>query len=157
MFTIIKRDGTQVPYNAKKIKNAIRKAGFINEATITKVVNSVESLLKEGKTLSVEEIQDIVEESLMKSPYKFVAREYIRYRQTRNNIRNHEKTNESILKLIDNKNEYLKTENSNKNHMLASTQRDYIAGEVSKDITMRHLLPKEVVDAHNKGIIHFHK
>ena len=154
---VIKRDGTLVPFNANKIKNAIRKAGFVDDVTIQYIVSTVKnSLADSDHQLTVEQIQDIVEDCLIHSDYTNVAKEYIRYRRTREMIRNSEKTNESILKLIDNKNDYLKTENSNKNHLIASTQRDYIAGEVSKDITMRLLLPKEVVEAHQKGIIHFH-
>lgn len=155
---VIKRDGTLVPFNANKIKNAIRKSGFVDDGTIASIIGKVRQALneKENHQISVEEIQDIVEDSLIYWNYCREAKEYIRYRRTREMIRNSEKTNESILKLIDNKNDYLKTENSNKNHLIASTQRDYIAGEVSKDITMRLLLPKEVVKAHQRGIIHFH-
>lgn len=162
MNEIIKRDGSHVQYDPLKIKNAIRKAGFVDDKTINHILalvsNARKAALSAAKPslLSVEQIQDIIEYGLMESNYKTVAKEYIRYRRTREMIRNSEKTNESILKLIDNKNDYLKTENSNKNHLIASTQRDYIAGEVSKDITMRLLLPKEVVEAHQKGIIHFH-
>ena len=157
MFTVTKRNGTTVPFDRNKIKSAIRKAGYVRNATINKIIDAIEyQLAIHNNTLTVEEIQDLVELNLMKSSYKFVAQEYIRYRKTRELIRNSEHTNESILKLIDDKNEYLKTENSNKNHRIASTQRDYIAGEVSKDISMRLLLPKEVVDAHKRGIIHFH-
>ena len=156
MNSVVKRNGTVVPYNRDKIVNAIKKAGYVREATINKIVASIEYQLSLNEKLTVEEIQDLVELGLMNSSYKKVAQEYIRYRKVRELIRETEHTNESILKLIDDKNEYLKTENSNKNHKIASTQRDYIAGEVSKDITMRLLLPKEVVDAHKKGIIHFH-
>nr|DAP73103.1 MAG TPA: anaerobic ribonucleoside triphosphate reductase [Caudoviricetes sp.] len=152
---IIKRNGKVVSYNRTKIVNAIKKAGHVREATINKIISSIEEALK-SKNLSVEEIQDKVEAGLMDSSYKTVAREYIRYRKQREMIRESEKANDSILRLIDNKNEYLKTENSNKNIYIASTQRDYIAGEVSKDLSKRLLLPKEVVEAHEKGAIHFH-
>lgn len=152
---IIKRNGKVVSYNRTKIVNAIKKAGHVREATINKIISSIEEALK-FKNLSVEEIQDKVEAGLMDSSYKTVAREYIRYRKQREMIRESEKANDSILRLIDNKNEYLKTENSNKNIYIASTQRDYIAGEVSKDLSKRLLLPKEVVEAHEKGAIHFH-
>ena len=156
MKYVIKRDGRKVPFNNQKIVNAIQKAGWVAPHHIEECVNKVDQAIKEGMEPTVENIQDTVEITLMKMGYHNVAREYIRYRKTRELIRNSEKTNESILKLIDDKNEYLKTENSNKNHRIASTQRDYIAGEVSKDITMRLLLPKEVVEAHNRGAIHFH-
>lgn len=153
---MVKRNGTVVPFDEEKIVSAIKKAGFVRETTIRKIVEQVKYQLSIKGSLTVEEIQDLVELGLMTSSYKMVAREYIRYRKVREMIRENEKANESILKLIDDKNEYLKTENSNKNHTIASTQRDYIAGEVSKDITMRLLLPKEVVEAHKKGILHFH-
>lgn len=143
-------------FNRNKIANAIKKAGHVKEATISKIIDHIEEKLQ-NQRLTVEEIQDLVEEGLMKSSYKDVAREYIRYRNTRELIRNSEKANASILKLLDNKNDYLKTENSNKNINIASTQRDYIAGEVSKDLSRRLLLPKEVVEAHDRGAIHFHK
>jgi ribonucleoside-triphosphate reductase len=156
MNLVIKRNGTEVPFDEQKIASAIKKAGFVKEPTINKIIEKVKYQLSIKGSLTVEEIQDLVELGLMTSSYKGVAREYIRYRKTRELIRENEKANESILKLIDDKNEYLKTENSNKNHAIASTQRDYIAGEVSKDISMRLLLPTEVVEAHKKGVIHFH-
>lgn len=153
---ITKRNGSREPFNSEKIVNAIKKAGYVRESTIQKIVESIKTQLSTHGSLSVEEIQDLVELGLTKSSYKKVARDYIRYRKEREMIRANEKANESILKLLDNKNEYLKTENSNKNHSIASTQRDYIAGEVSKDLSRRLLLPPEVVEAHDKGIIHFH-
>lgn len=157
MFTVIKRNGTRVPYNRNKIISAVRKAGYVRNQSLNKIADYIEYQLSlNNNQLSVEEIQDLVELSLMKSSYKSIAKEYIRYRKQRELIRESEKTNESILKLIDDKNEYLKTENSNKNHRIASTQRDYIAGEVSKDISRRLLMPKEAVEAHDKGIIHLH-
>lgn len=156
MNLVIKRNGTEVPFDEQKIASAIKKAGFVKEPAINKIIEKIKYQLSIKGSLTVEEIQDLVELGLMTSSYKCVAREYIRYRKTRELIRENEKANESILKLIDDKNEYLKTENSNKNHAIASTQRDYIAGEVSKDISMRLLLPTEVVEAHKKGAIHFH-
>ena len=156
MNLVIKRNGTEVPFDEQKIASAIKKAGFVKEPAINKIIEKIKYQLSIKGSLTVEEIQDLVELGLMTSSYKSVAREYIRYRKTRELIRENEKANESILKLIDDKNEYLKTENSNKNHAIASTQRDYIAGEVSKDISMRLLLPTEVVEAHKKGGIHFH-
>lgn len=156
MNLVIKRNGTEVSFDEQKIASAIKKAGFVKEPAINKIIEKIKYQLSIKGSLTVEEIQDLVELGLMTSSYKSVAREYIRYRKTRELIRENEKANESILKLIDDKNEYLKTENSNKNHAIASTQRDYIAGEVSKDISMRLLLPTEVVEAHKKGVIHFH-
>ena len=154
---VIKRNGKTAAFNPKKIRNAIRKAGFVDDESLDKIVDVVvsETERRQGK-ISIEEIQDLVELELMKTGNEKVAREYIRYRKMREMIRENELTNESILQLIDDKNEYIKTENSNKNHTIASTQRDYIAGEVSKDISMRLLLPKEVVEAHKKGALHFH-
>lgn len=156
MNLVIKRNGTEVPFDEQKIASAIKKAGFVKEPAINKIIEKIKYQLSIKGSLTVEEIQDLVELGLMTSSYKCVAREYIRYRKTRELIRENEKANESILKLIDDKNEYLKTENSNKNHRIASTQRDYIAGEVSKDISTRLLLPTEVVEAHKKGVIHMH-
>lgn len=153
---IIKRNGTRVPFDRDKVIGAIRKAGYVRESTINKIVDNIARQLNDEGELTVEQIQDLVEFGLLNSSYKKVAREYIRYRKTRELIRQTESTNESILSLIDDKNEYLKTENSNKNHKIASTQRDYIAGEVSKDISMRLLLPERVVEAHKRGAIHFH-
>lgn len=153
---VIKRDGTKVPYDSKKISNAVRKAGYVRSTDIEKIINAVEKNLKKAQEISVEEIQDIVETMLMSTRNYKVAQEYIRYRKQRQMIRNSEKVNDSILKLIDDKNDYLKTENSNKNHRIASTQRDYIAGEVSKDISLRLLMPKDAVEAHKQGVIHLH-
>ena len=154
---VIKRNGKTAAFNPKKIRNAIRKAGFVDDESLDSIVDVVtsETQNRNGK-ISIEEIQDLVELELMKTGNEKVAREYIRYRKMREMIRENELTNESILKLIDDKNEYLATENSNKNHTIASTQRDYIAGEVSKDISLRLILPKEVVEAHKKGAIHVH-
>lgn len=153
---VIKRDGTKVPFRTRKIENAIRKAGWVDGATVKNISRTIYEKASEVGELSVETIQDLVEDLLMQSDYKKVAKEYIRYRKMRELIRNSEKVNESILRLIDDKNDYLATENSNKNHRLASTQRDYIAGEVSKDISLRLLMPKEATEAHKKGIIHIH-
>lgn len=153
---VIKRDGTKVPYDSKKISNAIRKAGYVRSTDIEKIINAIEKKLKKAQEITVEEIQDIVETMLMSTRNYKVAQEYIRYRKQRQMIRNSEKVNDSILKLIDDKNDYLKTENSNKNHRIASTQRDYIAGEVSKDISLRLLMPKDAVEAHQQGVIHLH-
>lgn len=153
---VIKRNGKLTNFNPKKIRNAIQKAGFVSESDLQRIVEVVTAAAEQYGNIPIEQIQDIVETQLMKTGNENVAREYIRYRQVREMIRQSEKTNESILALIDDKNEYLRTENSNKNHVIASTQRDYIAGEVSKDISMRLILPKEAVEAHKKGAIHVH-
>lgn len=156
MNFVIKRDGRKVPFKEEKISNAIQKAGWVAPEHIQTCIEVIKHSIEEGLEPTVENIQDVVEMNLMNLGYHQVAREYIRYRRTRELIRNAEKTNDSILKLIDDKNDYLKTENSNKNHRIASTQRDYIAGEVSKDISLRLLMPIEAVEAHKKGIIHIH-
>ena len=153
---VIKRNGKLATFNPRKIRNAIRKAGFVSDDDLNKIVEYINEQAERRQDISIEQIQDLVEYMLMKTGNEQVAREYIRYRKTRELIRESEATNESILKLIDDKNEYLKTENSNKNHMVASTQRDYIAGEVSKDISTRLILSKDIVDAHKKGAIHAH-
>lgn len=153
---VIKRNGKLATFNPRKIRNAIRKAGFVSDDDLNKIVEYINEQAERRQDISIEQIQDLVEYMLMETGNEQVAREYIRYRKTRELIRESEATNESILKLIDDKNEYLKTENSNKNHMVASTQRDYIAGEVSKDISTRLILSKDIVDAHKKGAIHAH-
>lgn len=156
-MNIIKRTGKEVPFEPERIRNAILKAGFVPDNLIKIICNLIKDQVEDGTIRTVEDIQDAVEKHLIAIEYPKVAINYIRYRKTRELIRNSEQTNESILKLIDDKNDYLKTENSNKNHRIASTQRDYIAGEVSKDITMRLLLSPKIVEAHKKGVIHFHK
>lgn len=153
---VIKRDGSEEPYQPEKISRAISLCGNIKKKVIEEITNRITETIKDNGSLSIETIQDMVENGLMASKHKDEAKEYIRYRKVRTLIRESEKTNDGILRLIDDKNEYLKTENSNKNHRMASTQRDYIAGEVSKDVTMRLLLPNDVVKAHQMGAIHFH-
>lgn len=151
---IKKRTGAVVPFNKQKIINAISKAGDVRDSTKEKIATYIENY--DSETLSVEEIQDLLETELMKCSKKNVAREFVRYRYKRELIREQEKTSDSILRLIDNKNDYLRDENSNKNSSVASTQRDYMAGEVSKDLSRRLLLPEDVIEAHDLGVIHFH-
>ena len=151
---VTKRNGAIEKFDKQKIINAISKAGYVRQSTKEKIANYVESL--DVESITVEEIQDIIERMLMESSYKDVARQYVRYRYKRELIRRDDATSDSIIRLINNKNEYLATENSNKNTSIASTQRDYIAGEISKDISRKLLIPSEVVEAHDKGIIHFH-
>lgn len=152
-MVVIKRDKTQVPFNPDKIISAISKAGEVDEQFKSQIAKEIEQL---GDTLSVEEIQNIVEERLMASPYQDVARNYIRYRYKRELVRQ-SNLDRNVLEIIDVKNDYVNGENSNKNPQIFSTQRDYIAGEVSKDISMKLLIPPEVVKAHQEGLIHFHK
>lgn len=151
---VIKRDGRKVDFNKDKIIQAISKSGFIKEDLKEKIASEIENLNR--KEISVEEIQDLVEKKLMASSYKDAAKEYVRYRYRRELIRNHEKLINSILEIVSSKNEYANNENSNKNPVILSTQRDYMAGEVSKEITKKLLLPEDIVNAHEEGIIHFH-
>ena len=157
---VIKRDGRIVPFDDKKIYSAVIRAFLevdkdLSEDAI-KEANYIASSIKElDRELSVEEIQDLVEEELMETR-KDVARAYIQYRYNRKLVRESNTTDKSIKELLDDNNEYWKTENSNKNSKLVTTQRDYIAGITSSDITRRFLLPPDIVQAHDEGIIHFH-
>lgn len=149
-----KRDGGIVDYDSSKIVKAIAKAGFVDKATAQRIANEISNIKQE--IISIEEIQDCVEKKLMATTYKDVAKEYVRYRYKRELIRNSEKTNNSVLEILDLKNQDINAENSNKNPVILSTQRDYMAGEVSKELTMRLLLSSDIVEAHKEGIIHFH-
>lgn len=157
-----KRNGEIVSFQKEKIKTAINKAfievdGDKNEKVATQIAKSVESFCEAtAEPLTVEEIQNIVETRLMNSSRTDVAKAYIRYRYRREMAREARKTYKSILDLVEDKNDYLKDENSNKSATVASTQRDYMAGEVSKDISEKLLLPADIVEAHREGIIHFH-
>ena len=161
---IIKRNGSEVTFDIDKIIAAITKAniaaeskGMLTEEQIRNIASSVESVcLSMDRALSVEEIQELVETKLMEIGAYHVAKLYIRYRYNRNLVRKANTTDNQILTLIECNNEEVKQENSNKNPTVNSVQRDYMAGEVSKDITRRLLLPQEIVDAHEKGLIHFH-
>ncbi|MBQ8230931.1 MAG: anaerobic ribonucleoside-triphosphate reductase [Lachnospiraceae bacterium] len=158
---IQKRDGRVVPYEAEKIVAAIGKANNeveekerASEAIIEEILEDVEKLQKDK--LTVERIQDMIEEDLVKHNKYTLAKKYIVYRYQRSLLRKSNTTDESILKLIRNENKELAEENSNKNTRLASTQRDYIAGEVSRDVTRRLLLPEHIALAHDNGVLHFH-
>ena len=161
---IIKRNGTEVPFNKAKIINAIRKANDdteqaarISDYIILAIADEIETELEMLHfSAGVEDIQDAVENKLIKYGAAVVAKKYIKYRYTRELARKANTTDESILSLIELSNEEVKQENSNKNPVIVSTQRDYMAGEVSKDITRRILLPEDVVKAHDEGLIHFH-
>lgn len=161
---IIKRNGSEVDFNIEKIIVAITKANEsvdendrLSKRQIKRIAESVvlncENL---NRAPSVEEVQDFVEKQIMAHGTYEVAKAYITYRYTRNLLRQTNTTDDKILSLIELNNEEVKQENSNKNPIVNSTQRDYIAGEVSKDITNRILLPKDVVKSHEEGIIHFH-
>ena len=158
---IIKRDGRVVDYDRQKISIAIEKANQevkgrekATKEEIKEIIEYIEELGK--KRMLVEDIQDIIEEKLMEIGKYELSKKYIVYRYNRALIRKSNTTDESILGLIRNENKELAEENSNKNTMLASTQRDYIAGEVSRDLTNRLLLPEKIVKAHQEGILHFH-
>ena len=163
-MNIIKRNGEEVTFNKAKIVAAISKANKtvveserLSEEQINGIAETIQSYAKEvGRALSVEEIQDLVETKIQKCGAFNVAKNYIKYRFTRELQRRKNTTDDSILSLVNNNNEEAKQENSNKNPTIASTQRDYIAGEVSKDISRRLLLPECVTKAHDEGIIHFH-
>ena len=158
---IIKRDGRAVEYNREKIEIAIEKANKevrprerATKEQIKKITKYIEELDK--KRILVEDIQDIIEEKLMDFKKFELAKKYIVYRYTRALVRKKNTTDESILGLIKNTNKELMEENSNKNAIIASTQRDLIAGEVSKDLTKRILLPEKISKAHEEGVLHFH-
>ena len=161
---IIKRNGSEATFDLVKIIAAVTKANNVvaEDARMTpmqirRIAESVEnSCLSMNRALSVEEIQDLVEDQIMAHGAFEVAKNYITYRYTRTLVRKSNTTDEKILSLIESNNEEVKQENSNKNPTVNSVQRDYMAGEVSKDITMRLLLPPDIVEAHEKGIIHFH-
>ena len=161
---IIKRNGAEVPFDLSKIENAIKAANGVvpegerlSEYEVTRAAINVEHLCETaGHTVTVEEIQDMVENQIMALDSFSVARAYITYRYEQNKRRHKNTTDDKILALIECVNEEVIQENSNKNPSVVSVQRDYMAGEVSKDLTMRTLLPADVVEAHEKGIIHFH-
>ena len=161
---VIKRNGEEVSFDVNKILNAIRAANNevepihkLNEYQIAAVGNILEKeIMSTQHATSVEDIQDMVERGIMEMRGYEVAQKYVRYRYVRELARKSNTTDEGILALIEQLNEEVKQENSNKNPTINSTQRDYMAGEVSKDLTKRILLPEEIVEAHEQGIIHFH-
>ena len=158
---VIKRDGTIVDYDRSKIVTAIEKANAevpaadrIDRAHIDSIIDGIEALKR--PRMLVEDIQDLVEQGLVAENKFHLAKTYIIYRYNRALVRKANTTDESILSLLRNENKELAEENSNKNTMIASTQRDYIAGEVSRDLTRRILLPEKISKAHDEGAIHFH-
>ena len=160
---IIKRNGSEAEFDLGKIVAAVTKANAacekeeLNASQISDIAEYVEfKIQKAARALSVEEIQDIVENQIMAQGAFEVAKRYVKYRYNRSLIRKSNTTDEQILTLIECNNEEVKQENSNKNPTVNSVQRDYMAGEVSKDLTKRILLPQDIVEAHEKGIIHFH-
>lgn len=161
---IIKRNGSEAVFDITKIIAAITKANNadsnsqeLTQEQIVRIAASVENnCTKLKRSASVEEIQDMVEQKIMEQGAFEVAKRYIKYRYTRTLVRKANTTDNQILSLIECNNEEVKQENSNKNPTIASTQRDYMAGEVSKDLSRRILLPNDVIEAHDKGLIHFH-
>ena len=158
---VIKRDGRVVPYDRNKILVAVRKANLeveeyerATDEMIEGIIASIENLNRDK--MQVEDIQDLIEQKLMAEGKFVLAKTYIIYRYRRELVRKANTTDESILNLIQNRNKEVMEENSNKNAVIASTQRDLIAGEVSKDLTKRILLPEKISKAHEEGIIHFH-
>lgn len=163
MVYIVKRDGSLALFNKDKIVVAINKAFIEVDQTLYEtdtandIANEIFNLAKDrSEPMTVEQVQDLVEDYLMRSERKDVARAYIRYRYRKEIVRQTNKTYDGIMELVEMQNNELKEENSNKNAIVASTQRDYMAGEVSKDLSHRLLLPAEVIRAHDAGEIHFH-
>ena len=164
LFHIIKRDGKEADFDKQKIINAITKANNeveeihrLSDVQIEAIADSIEDQIRSiNYAMTVEDIQELVEKGIMEMRGFETAQHYIRYRYKRTLARNANNLDNTILSLIDLQNEEIKQENSNKNPVINSTQRDYMAGEVSKDITRRLLLDKDIVEAHDKGIIHFH-
>ena len=161
---IIKRNGTEAVFDIEKIVSAITKANeSVEEGArmtplqIRRIAEFVElSCLKMNRSPAVEEVQDLVEYQIMAHGAYEVAKNYVTYRYTRSLVRRSNTTDEKILSLIECCNEEAKQENSNKNPVVNSTQRDYMAGEVSRDLSERLLLPPDIVEAHKEGMIHFH-
>ena len=160
---IIKRDGSEQEFDIQKIVNAISKANNASKSDkltddkITEIADYISyKCEKIGRAVSVEEIQDMVEDQIMAKGAFDLAKRYVKYRYTRAMARKANSTDDSILALLEYNNEEVKQENSNKNPAVNSVQRDYMAGEVSKDLTNRVLLAQDIVEAHKQGIIHFH-
>ena len=161
---VIKRNGEEVIFDLSKIVNAVKAANCevdnihqMNEFQIVAVADKIADQIRESiHAVNVEDIQDMVERGIMEMRGYEVAQKYVRYRYKRELKRKSNTTDNGILSLIENINEEVTQENSNKNPVINSTQRDYMAGEVSKDLSKRVLLPTEIVNAHEEGIIHFH-
>lgn len=161
---VIKRDGKEVDYDPNKIYEAVKKANLEVDATrqltteeIWDIINDITDYAKSvGGDIAIEEIQDLVEKGIIEAKGTEVARKYIRYRYERELVRKANTTDREIKELLDGENDYWNKENSNKNATLVTTQRDYLAGITSADITKRFLLPKDIVKANEEGIIHFH-
>lgn len=161
-MNVIKRDGKEVVFDIDKIIRAITAANTdyreLSPEKINMLANKVLSKCKKlNRAINVEEIQDMVEDALIQANAYQVSKHYIKYRYDKEKQRRQNTTDAQILTTVNLENEEVKQENSNKNPSIISTQRDYVAGLVSRDIAERYLLPKDIVEAHRKGIIHFHK
>ena len=161
METVIKRDKSVQAFDKTKIQNAIKAAfiavdGYVNPQAYQIIYSITDHISQIKEQLTVEDIQDLVEVGLMSSDRKDVAKAYIKYRFRREVLRKENTTDSSLIDLIDGRNDYWNNENSNKNSKIVTTQRDYLAGITSTDITRRFLLDEDIVKAHDEGIIHFH-
>lgn len=161
MEYIIKRDGTKQEFNVEKIENAIKAAfiavdGHVDSVSEVIATSIAHAIASKGGLMTVEEIQDLVEDLLMSSNRKDVARAYVRYRFTHEILRKENTTDKTLMELIRGDSDYWNNENANKNAKIVTTQRDYFAGITSTDFTRRFLLDKEIVDAHDNAVIHFH-
>ena len=163
-MNVIKRNGSEAIFDISKIETAISKAnksvpqtGRMTDAYIKDIASEVQVKCEElGHAVGVEDIQDMVELAIMKRGFYQIAKNYITYRYTRSQVRQKNTTDDKILSIIDQTNEEAKQENSNKNPVINSTQRDYMAGEISRDICKRYLYPRDLVEAHEAGIIWLH-
>lgn len=160
---VMKRNGSEVSFDPQRIIKAVTLANEsslkqeLSHDQIRKIADTVTKQCESfHRAVHVEEIQDIVERTIMEQQAYYVAQHYTHYRLEHKHLRQENSTDDRILTLVDNNSEDIKQENSNKDSVVNSVQRDYIAGETSRDITMRKLLPPDVVEAHNAGIIHFH-
>jgi len=163
-MNVIKRNGQEVVFDRNKIFHALEKANksvpigeHLSNTEMDKISDNVTEICESwNRAVSVEEIQDLVEDAIIANGNTKLAKNYITYRYTHNLLRRTNETDEKILSLLSNSNEELKQENSNKNPTVVSVMRDYMAGEVSKDLSRKVLIPEDVVSAHDEGIIHFH-
>lgn len=156
MLNVIKRDGSIVPFDKEKIINAISMAGEVDSETKNCIATSVKQLYLGRNSISIDEIQNFVEQKLMDTNYKEVAQEYIRYRYKRDLIRKTKGALREVLDIVNLSNQDVNEENSNKNPVVLSTQRDYMAGEVSRELAETLIFPPDVIAAHKEGIIHVH-
>lgn len=156
MLYVKKRDGSRQEFNEQKIVDAISKAGYVSEDVKANIATQIKSMYGYADTMDIEAIQDAVENALMKTNYTQVAKDYIRYRDKRKMIRETKGALSEVLGIVNLSNQDVKEENSNKNPVILSTQRDYMAGEVSRELSEKLLFPPDIMQAHREGIIHVH-